>query len=319
MEKMIKIDVKEPNLALYEMVYEETKTPWTIRPLKMYVMCPLLLPQNEKKKRPLLIWVVGGAWKTSVPLRCIPDLVYYAKHGYAVASIEYQVSGFGQFPEPLQNIKSAIRYLKAHADYFGIDKTKVAIMGGSAGGHLAALAATSAGVEELGTDKWKEETDDVQAVVDLYGPVNLQTMQEFDEQKMKEHPETVWNVPESIALEKTPELSSRELENAIWCSLGSLFLGAPASVIPEIAQKANPITYISSQTPPFLILHGTADSDVPISQSEELYRALCHAGVETEFYRIEGAGHATPEFTQRETQELILEFLNAHLKVEKTV
>lgn len=314
MDKTLKIKLRERDLALYEMVYEETKTPWTISPLKMYVMCPILMPRNKDSKRPLLIWVVGGAWKTSNAIRCIPELAYYAKRGYVVASIEYQVSGFGQFPEPVQNVKTAIRYLKAHADYFGIDKTKVALMGGSAGGHLVALAGASYGVKEFTTESWAEETDEVQAVVDMYGPADLLSFGEYNRRQLMNDPASAWKIPEALVLDTAPQISANEAEHAVWRSPEALFLGAPADVNPELAEKASPITYVSEDTPPFLILHGTEDKIVPIAQSEALYHALTTAGTEAELYRIEEAGHAGAEFNQEEVKEIIADFLDRHLK-----
>ena len=126
----------------------------------------------------------------------------------------------------------------------------------------------------------------MQAVVDLYGPSDLPQMGE---------------VP---GFEDHHDPASPE----------SLVLGGPVREMAGAARIANPITYISVDTPPFMILHGTADPVVPISQSELLYDALVAKGVEADFYRIEGAGHATVEFNQQEIFDLIGEFLDKHLK-----
>ena len=282
----LKPEVKRPALLTTTEItyaYAPTYGGSTCQPLKMSIVRPA---SSAGERLPVLLWVQGGAWKESDRNLRLAELGAFAYRGYLVASIEYRVSGLATFPAQIQDVKTAIRFLRAHADAFGIDGERIGLKGDSAGGHLVALAGTSGDEPAFKTEQWADQSDRVQAVVDLYGPSDLPQMGE---------------VP---GFEDHHDPASPE----------SLVLGGPVREMAGAARIANPITYISEDTPPFMILHGTADPVVPISQSELLYDALVAKGVEADFYRIEGAGHATVEFNQQEIFDLIGEFLDKHLK-----
>lgn len=284
----IEVPVTIPDVLLYtDIVYTNRTNEWkqAVYPMKLHLMRPFT-DLEWKERYPLIVWVGGGAWKASTPFRQIPCLSYYARNGYVVASIDYRVSGMEPFPAPIQDVKAAIRYLRFHAGEYGIDPEKIAVMGDSAGGHLAALAGTSGDGETFGTPDLPDVSCEVQAVVDLYGPSDFLQMPGA-------------NQPEIGFLWQTPE---------------SLLLGGHPAVKEEMARKASPVTYVKEQTPPFLLLHGTKDSLVNVKQSEILYDALKSAGVEADLYELVGADHATPHFVQPEIQKLILTFLNRRLK-----
>lgn len=284
----LKVEVTSPDVLFYtDIVYANRMNEWkqAVYPMKLHLMRPFT-DLEWKDRCPLIVWVGGGAWKASTPFRQIPCLSYYARRGYVVASIDYRVSGMDYFPAQIQDVKAAIRYLRLHADEYGIDPGKIAVMGDSAGGHLSALAGTSGDRETFETPDYPEVSCEVQAVVDLYGPSDFQQMPGADE-------------PERGFLWQTPE---------------SLLLGGHVAVKREMAEKVSPITYINEQTPPFLLLHGTDDHVVGIRQSEILYEALEKAGVEADLYELEGADHATPHFVQPQVQELILGFLERRFR-----
>lgn len=284
----LKVQVTSPDVLLYtDIVYSNRTNEWkqAIYPMKLHLMRPFT-DMEWKERYPLIVWVGGGAWKASTPFRHIPCLSYFARNGYVVASVDYRVSGMDYFPAQIQDVKAAIKYLRLHADEYGIDPEKIAVMGDSAGGHLSALAGTSGDQEIFQTPDYPEVSCRVQAVVDLYGPSDFLQMPGADKPELG----FLWQMPES------------------------LLFGGHVTVKREMAEKASPITYINGDTPPFLLLHGTDDHTVSVRQSEILYEALEKAGVEVDLYELKGADHATPHFVQPEVQELILSFLDRRFR-----
>lgn len=280
----LKVSIEEPEVALYtDIVYTNRTNQWrqAVYPMKLHLMQPLS-DSGEQEKFPLLIYICGGAWKDSTPFCQIPWLSYFARRGYVVATIDYRVTGMEIFPAQIQDVKAAIRYLRVHAKEYSIDPERVAVMGDSAGGHLAALAGSSGDQEDFGTPDYPEVSCGVTAVVDLYGPADL------------------------LVLAKT----SDPADGFSWQSPESLLLGGHPSVKSDLAKIASPITYLGKETPPFLILHGTEDHTVNVEQSELLYEALERVGACARLVELEGADHGTAEFIQPAVQELILDFLN---------
>lgn len=256
------------------------------RDLKMDILLPFH-PQ-AREKRPLLVWICGGAWMTMDRSAHLPWLINFARRGYIVASVEYRLSNSSHFPGQLEDIKKAIRYLKAHAKEFGIDVDRVVAGGESAGAHLAAMAGVTNGKEEFDKGDYLEYSSAVQAVVDYYGPASFTL-------KAKGTPEI--NEAEKPAFLKGP-------------SPVTMLLGYDPAISPEKADAAAPLSYVSPTTPPFFIAHGTDDIIVPIDNSDLLCSALEKNNVHTEFWAIRGAGHADPRFYQKEMADRILNFLD---------
>src|SRR5688572_20101309 len=139
------------------------------------LLLDLYLPANTTQP-PLLVWVHGGAWRGGS--RANPPLGFLVDQGYAVASVDYRLSPVARFPAQVHDIKAAIRYLRARESEHGYDARRVAILGSSAGGHLAALVGLTNGHAEL-EGKVGEHADqyaNVQAIVDYYGPTNFLTI-----------------------------------------------------------------------------------------------------------------------------------------------
>ena len=242
----------------------------------------LLRAPDAAQPQPVLVWLCGGAWLDVDHNVWLPELTDFARAGYAVASIQYLLSNVAPFPAPLSDVKAAIRYLRAHAKAWNLDPDRMAIMGESAGGFLAALAGATGETRQFDEGEHLEASSAVQAVVDWYGPTDLAAMTQA---LLPGRPADALSSPED------------------------LLMGVNLACHPEAAQAANPMAYIGDATPPYLILHGTADPLVPIEQSCMLEAALCAAGRDARLYELEGAGHGTPAFTQPAIKGLILDFL----------
>ena len=232
---------------------------------------PLLLdlyrPRGTGGPLPVIIWLHGGGWRFG-DRKLGPDLSrYFAQHGFAMASIEYRSSDEAKFPAALEDVKTAIHWLRAQSPQYGLAPNRIGLWGSSSGGHLAALAALTSPSE-------------VQAVVDGYGPTDFL---QIDAHRLTTG--TYEDDPESMQL--PPDLRSSSPD-----SFESRFLGAPIATCPELVQRANPVTYAHSGAPPFLILHGLSDTAIPPNQSELLYNALAtYSNNEVTLCIVSGLGH----------------------------
>jgi acetyl esterase/lipase len=240
----------------------------------------LYIPAGEVRP-PLIAWVHGGGWgsgsKDDMPLKGL------LARGFAVASIEYRLSRVAPFPAQAHDLKAAIRFLRAKAGGYGLDGRLIAITGGSAGGHLAALVGISNGVKELeGTEGENLSTSsDVQAIVSFFGASNLQT----------------------ILAQSTPfGVSVREP------ALRFLLGGLPDEK-PELARLASPVTHVRASSPPLLLIHGDADPQMPFEQSRELQRVYEQAKLPVSFEVIEGGKHGGPDFYDEKRIALVAQFL----------
>lgn len=252
------------------------------KPDDVSLLLDLHMPKGVENP-PLLMFIHGGGWKSGDRKRC--RLSWVAKHGYAVASIEYRLSQESLFPAQIQDCKGALRWLRAKAGEYGYDASKVVVAGTSAGGHLSALMGTSGGVAALEgkTAGYAEQSSRVQGVIDYYGP--------SDFVKRSENQPTKTDKPD-----------------------GGVYrlLGGPVQENLEAARVASPATYISEDDPPLLILHGDKDKTVFLDQSEWFAKLYTEAGLDVHLEVFEGAGHGWPR-TPRE-KELVLDFLAKHLK-----
>ena len=252
----------------------------------------LYLPKQAKGPLPLLIWVHGGGWQNGSKDGCPPLHAGYVERGYAVASLNYRLSGHAVFPAQIEDCKAAIRWLRAHADKFGLDPQRFGVWGSSAGGHLVALLGTSGEVKAFDVGAHLDQSSAVQAVCDYYGPTDF------------------------VAFVTTKGYESHAAANAPEAKL----LGGTLEEKRELATQANPITHVSAGDPPFLIVHGDRDPVVPLNQSELLFEALKKAGVSVHFHTIEGAAHGGAGFSGPAIDTLVADFFAARLqKREATV
>lgn len=244
----------------------------------------LYLPSqaDPSGKRPLLVWVHGGAWlggnKSNPPARAL------VAKGYAVASINYRLSQHAIFPAQIQDCKAAIRYLRANAAKHGYDPNRIGVWGASAGGHLVALLGTTGDVKEFDVGPNPGFSSRVQAVCDFFGPTDFTKMSGFPSTMKHDAPDA-------------PE---------------ARLIGGPVQENKDKVQRANPITYVTKDDPPFLIVHGDKDPLVPHNQSEILLAALQKAGVEASLYTVAGGGHGG--FKDPQVDVLVNQFFEKHLR-----
>jgi acetyl esterase/lipase len=214
--------------------------------------------------------------------------------GYAVASINYRLSGEAKYPAQIQDAKAAVRFLRANAGQYKLNPDKFGAWGASAGGNLAALLGTTCGVAELeGADLGNaDQSSCVQAVVDWFGPIDFLKM---DEQFAGT------SCPQNHNDASSPE---------------SQLLGAAIQTVPDQAATTNPMNYIDAQDAPFLIQHGSADCNIPPVQGKNLAEALTQAsGADNATYiLLEGAGHGGAQFSTEANLQVAMGFLDKHLK-----
>lgn len=286
MQKKIAVERQKPVLNLIPKIVYGHRIEGSnavYRPLSLSLIRPRMsFPYDEPHTNlPVIIWLCGGSFSAMDRNVWTPELAWFAKKGFAVASVDYSVTAQTKFPDQIEDVKLAIRYLKAHSEEFGLDPQRFVVMGESAGGYLAALVGATANTREYDKGDYLKYSSRVKAVVPWYPLVS---------------------VPAFLA--EVPRLSLRKfrLREAIH-ELTQVNVPLDALNYPDVTK------FITGQTPPFLILHGDADTIVPVSQSQLLYDALQAAGVQSDFYIFEGAEHADAPFTQDETKELILAFL----------
>ncbi len=238
------------------------------RPLQLDLWVP-----DSATPPPLVVWIHGGGWmmgdRRILPETLRPNQIFDAllAAGLAVASIDYRHALEAVFPAQLQDAKAAIRWLRAFGDDLGISTDRVGVMGESAGGHLAALVGLTAHRSDLeGTHGVVGPSSAVDVVVDWYGPSDFTTMP-----RMQPPPHIAAKLEPAMLVPPEDQLT-RGLEGV-----------ALADV--------SPITHVTPEAPPFLLVHGTADWLVPYAQSEQLHAALSEAGVDCELVPVEDAQH----------------------------
>lgn len=251
---------------------------------------PLLLDivrpkADSAKPRPVVLFIHGGGWAGGDKLSAVGPLVPLAASGeYFCATANYRLTGIAPWPAQLHDCKAAIRWLKANAGKYNIDPDKIGVWGHSAGGHLVSMLGVTGRRADLeGGSGSPGHSSQVACVVDFAGPSDMVTFAT----KMKAG---------------TPH-----------GSLAKLF-GEPADRWKEVARQASPVTYAAGDSPPFLIVHGTADNLVPLSQAEVLYEALKKAGADATLIKMVDGGHGIggPEITGR-----VRAFFDKHLRGRK--
>ncbi|MBL7762032.1 MAG: alpha/beta hydrolase [Chitinophagaceae bacterium] len=250
----------------------------------------IYLPKKQNGKLPLVVWIHGGAWMLNDKYA---DMGYmkntlkgFIDSGYAVASIDYRYSTEAIFPAQIRDCNQAIEFLYQHAAEYNIDNKRIAMIGFSAGGHLASLLALSHNnnVKDFYPGGTKPHFN-IRCVLDFYGPSDF------------------------LMLANTPDTSINNERNPV-----SILLGTTSIKRPDIARKASPVTYIDKNDPPFFIVQGEKDESVPNTQSIILSSWLKINGVYNELTVVPGAPHYGEMFDAESIRKDLLKFLRIHLK-----
>ena len=259
----------------------------------------LYLPDNGDGPFPVILHIHGGAFAIG-DKRDIQVMAYLRglERGYAVASVNYRLSGEAIFPAGLQDLKAAIRWLRANSARYHLDGDRIAACGSSAGGNYAAMVCLTPNVPEL-EDLSLGNPDfpcRVQVAVDMFGPIDFLKM---DGQ---------------LAESGLGPCDHNEAD-----SPESRYLGARITEIPEKVRLADPTTYIHADMPPILIQHGRLDPLVPVQQSicfaQELEKRV--GPHRFEFDILENAGHGDPRFETEENMDRVFRFIDRHLPPNK--
>ncbi len=245
----------------------------------------LYLPPRADKPTPVAVYVHGGGWsmgdKTQGNLIPFNDL---ASQGFMVAAVNYRLAPRYKFPAMIQDVKCAIRYLRANATKLNVDSNRIGAWGGSAGGHLVALLGATDASAGFDVGEYAEQSSRVQAVVDMFGPTDLNAM--------------------------FPVANARVVQSVF----------GTGSDPEELAGLASPVTYVTRDDPPFLILQGDKDRTVPPEQSQILYDRLKAAGVPATLVMVKNAGHGFAPSggaiipTREELVRMIAEFFKKSLR-----
>jgi acetyl esterase/lipase len=238
---------------------------------------------------PVIVFLHSGAWITGD--RTGGPAIRQASRGYAVVSIDYRLAPQWTWPAQLEDCKAAVRWVRANAARFHLDPDRIGVFGTSAGGHLAAMMGATNELPQfdglyLGNPQFSSS---VKVVVDMYGPTDLTKL---DEQKLPGTP-----------------LDG----NASWMP-PSLLLGCPVQQCKDKAATASPMTYVTKDAPPYLILQGMLDILCPWQQSQMLYDSLRAHGVPSKLVLVPTAGHADGQFDDLKYKQMISDFLDDNLR-----
>lgn len=244
----------------------------------------IIVPHRAGYRFPLVVFVQGSAWRQQDLYAAIPNLSQIAAKGYVIASVEIRDTDIAQFPAAIEDVKCAIRYMRKHAEEYGIDPNRVAVWGDSSGGHLALMTGLTIG--EYDNRLYSEQTDEVSAVIDYYGVSDLLTLGKYND--ILDHDAA-----------DSPE---------------GLLIGGKVQDHMELAKKASPFHQdLDKKLPPFLIIHGDSDAIVHVNQSIEMYKALKEHGQKVFFYKVVGADHGTGIWNPQ-VLDITERFLSANLK-----
>jgi acetyl esterase/lipase len=246
----------------------------------------ILYPKNATGALPCIVYIPGSAWMKQNIDMSIPGMERFASRGYVVALVEYRPSVVGQFPAQVQDAKTAMRFMRKNAAQYHVDTDNVFVWGDSSGGHTAMLVGFTMGNPCVDTDVYGEYSDRVNAVVDYFGPSDLE------------------------AIAAIPNMLNQDPAN----SPEAMLIGGVVAENPREARRASPVFSVTPFVPPTLVAHGDKDFLVPLSQSDAVAEALERVGAEYEYYCLLGGGHETREFWTDAMFDIVDNFFRRNLK-----
>lgn len=259
-----------------DVIYAQVLTARSVRQLHMSV----LVPRTDQLK-PAIIYFPGGGFTSAEHNKFIVMRMALAEAGFVVAAAEYRTIP-DIFPAPLIDARSAVRYIRQHAADYGVDPTRIGVLGDSAGGWLAQMLGTTNGDDTFDKGSNLCQPSDVQAVATLYGISDLRNIGAgFSEAVQHAH--------------HSPAVTEALLVHGV---AFNEFAGASITSSPAKALAASPVGHMSADTPPFLIMHGSKDSLVSPEQSATLYQTLKERGNSADYIIIDGAEHGDQHWHQ---------------------
>lgn len=258
----------------------------------------LYIPSAGRGPFPVVLWIHGGGWQTGdKALASNAAQLSLTNGGFAIASVNYRLSGEAKYPAQIQDLKAAVRWLRANARRYNLDPSRVAAWGASAGGHLASLLGSSGGVVALADPTLGNPTqsDAVNAVVDFFGPVAFRAL---DSQ---------------LAAQGCEPFPHGGYASA--SSPPSKLLGAPINTVPLKVAQADPTSYTNTGDAAFLIQHGTGDCMVPYAQSTLLFNNVRKrvGSARVRLQLLTGYRHADPRFFSTANLSAVATFLKSHI------
>ncbi len=229
---------------------------------------------------PCIVVIHGGAWRMGDKASHRSEIRRFADEGFVSATIQYRFAPDHKFPAQVEDVKAAVRFLRAHASDYGIDPDRIGAVGFSAGAHLSLMLATLDSDQYAGQGGWSDQSSKVQAAVSFYGPTLF----------------TADNMPartEPLVLD---------------------FLGGTIADVPETYKKASPVTHVNAGDPPMLLFQGTTDELVPYTQAFEMTDAMTRHGVPGRVEMLIGAGHGWGGVERDRSYEQTLEFFLRYLE-----
>lgn len=242
----------------------------------------LAMPKDRgEQPRPAVVFVHGGGWRSGDKRRSsfLTPALNYAANGYVTVTVNYRLLSHGPLSNCVEDVKCAVRWLRAHADDYNVDPERIGAYGNSAGAHLVSmlgLCPKSAGLE--GDGPWQDESSNVQAV----------------------------------CASATPTSFLSPMNSRVRTSQNNGAQNGVMQMSDEMKAKVSPITYVSAEAPPFLLVHEASDRTVNVSQSDQLVEALKKAGAtDVTYMRYEdGTGHGTFNANQKETKPAMRKFFD---------
>lgn len=295
---LLKVNVVTPEIKqISGVVYEQVPS----RGYENVAMKMDILKPQSKTPLPAIVYVTGGGFINANKDNGIQLRMHLAEAGYVVASIEYRVAPTAVFPQPLEDVKASIRYLRANAKKFNIDPDRIGIVGGSAGGYLTAMAGVTSGTTTFDKGENLDQSSSVKAAVDLYGLYGLSDLTRIGD----DYSDAVKEAHKSAGATE-----------ALWVNGSPVFGGRDGGILadPAAAKAADPMTYVGKNSAPMLLMHGTKDFVVSPSQTDLLFQALRKEGIPSDRYLVEGAAHGGVYWDQAEALSIITDFFNKYLK-----
>ena len=296
--KVIDVKLNTNQINLYENI-PFAQGYW--RGSMLYALHMDVLVPDSKEPMPLIVFITGGGFIMAPKNNWIQQRMRLAQAGYVVASIEYRYAPLSKFPLPLEDCKTAIRWLRAHADMYNIDVNRVGVLGNSAGGYLSAFVGLTNGMKEFDKGDFLDYSSDVLCAADIFGISDLNNIgMDYDEENQKGH-------------------ASAGATEALWALGTPTFGGKDGGILahPEESAYASPITYVeknSEHLVPMLLMHGTKDTLVSPGQTDILFQALKRKGVPAERYLVKDAAHGGPYWVQEPVMRIMVDFFDRYLK-----